>query len=233
MPCLPLSLSLPAMSTSPLRSRRSSSSIIVESPSRRPLPSSCCRAVHCRCAMPSITVKLPLCCPLPHIAFVLSVHHHPPHAIPRHRGVVSPSLAVEELSHRPLPSRSRHTVPLCRGAVTPFIAIEEPSRHPLPSRIRWPCQRAALLLAGVVTIIRHLSCPSQACRLAGCHVSSLLTRPTPICWRLLLWHHILCLLSGWLLRILASHATNSHLPAPLPLIALSPLITPFSGLSSS
>ena len=233
MLCWPLSLPPPAVSTSPLRSRRSSSSIIVESPSRRPLLSSCCRAVHCRCAVLSITVKLPLCRPLPHIAFVLSVHHRPPHPVTCHRGVVVLSLAVEELLHRPLPSRSCCTVPLCRGAVTPFIAIEEPSRRPLPSRIHWPCQRAALTLTGVVTIIHHMSRPSHASRPAGCHVSLLLTWTTPICRRLSLGHRLLCLSSGWLLRILASHTTNSHLLAPLPLIVPSPLIMPLSGLLSS
>ncbi len=38
--------------------------------------------------------------------------------------------------------------------------------------------------------------------------------------------------SGWLSRLLASHAATSHLPAPPPLIAPSPLVTPLSGLSS-
>jgi len=58
----------------------------------------------------------------------------------------------------------------------------------------------------------------------------LIKSPPPICRCLSLWHCLTCLLSIQL-RLLASHATNSHLPAPPPLIAPSPLVTPLSGLS--
>ncbi len=38
--------------------------------------------------------------------------------------------------------------------------------------------------------------------------------------------------SGWLSRLPTPHTNTSHLPAPLPIILLLPLITPLSGLSS-
>ena len=156
----PLLLPPPAVSTSPSHSRHSLLSIILKSPLCRSLPSSCCRrAVHCRIAAPSITVHSPFCCPSPPIAVVLSVHRRHTRAvpchqgaiarrplplrsrctIPRHRGAIAPSLAVEEPSRRPSQSRRRRAIPRRRGAVTPSIAIKEPSRRTSPSRSRRPC----------------------------------------------------------------------------------------------
>ena len=143
----PLLLPPPAVSTSPSRSRRSSLSIVVESPSRRPSPSSCRRAVHRRSATPSITVNSPSRRPSPPIAVVLSVHRRRARAVPRRRGAVArrpsplrsrctvhcrrgaiaPSLAVEELSP---------AVPRRREAVVPSLTVEEPSRRPSLSRSR-------------------------------------------------------------------------------------------------
>ena len=114
MPRWPLLLPLPAVSTSPSRSRRSSSSIVVESPSRRPSPSSCRRAVHRHCATPSITVNSPSRRPSPPIRCALGLS-------PLHLRC-------------PLPSRSHHAVHGRRGAVAPSLAVEEPSRRPLLSR---------------------------------------------------------------------------------------------------
>ena len=102
----------------------SSSSIVVESSSRRPSPSSCRRAVHRRCATPSITVNSPSRRPSPSIA----AHR---------RCALSPS---PPRSRRPLSSRSHRAVPHRRGAVAPSIAVEEPSRRPSPSRSRRPCR---------------------------------------------------------------------------------------------
>ena len=76
-----------------------------------------------------------------------------------------PSLAIEELSHRPLPSpsRSHRAVPSpsrsccavhCRqGAVAPYLAINEPS-------------------AVSTDDSGHLSHPSQASRSNGCCIAS-------------------------------------------------------------
>jgi hypothetical protein len=97
----------------------SSLSIVVVSPTRRPLPLSCPRSVHCRRAPLSITVESSLRRPLP---LPLRLHHP------------SPSNTVKELSCRPLPS-SRHRAVHCPHAtssiatvaiavtVAPFIAI--------------------------------------------------------------------------------------------------------------
>jgi hypothetical protein len=90
------------------------SSIVVESPSCRPSPSSCRRAVHRHCTTPSITVNSPSRRPSPPIRCALGVS--PPH------------------SRCPLPSRSRHAVHCCRGAVAPSLVVEEPSHRPLLSR---------------------------------------------------------------------------------------------------
>ena len=69
----------------------SSSSIVVVSPTRRPSPSSCPRAVHRRRAPLSFTVELSSCRSLPSIAVALEVHRRCARAVPR----------------RPSPSRSR------------------------------------------------------------------------------------------------------------------------------
>ena len=142
----PLLLPPPAVSTSPSRLRRSSSSIVVKSPSRRSSPSSCRRAVHRRSAAPSITVHSPSRCLSPPIAVVLSVHRRRFCAVPcrrgaiarvpcrrgaiarvpHRRGAVAPSLTIEEPSRRPSPSRSRRAVHCRRGAVAPYLIIKEP-----------------------------------------------------------------------------------------------------------
>ena len=108
MPRWRLSLPLPAAPTLPSRLHRSSSPIAVDSPSRRPLMSSCSLAVH-RHPSPSITD-----------------HRHAVH----HRQVtIAPSLSVHHHCDRsPSPS--------CSRCPSPYIAIKEPSRHPSPSRSR-------------------------------------------------------------------------------------------------
>jgi hypothetical protein len=108
MPRWRLSRPLPAAPTSPSRLHRSSSPITVDSPSCRPLMSSCSCAVHCH-PLPSITI-----------------HRHTVH----HRQVaIAPSLSVHHHCNRsPSPSRSR--------CPSPYTTIKEPSRHPLPSRSR-------------------------------------------------------------------------------------------------
>ena len=73
-----------------------------------------------------------------------------------------------------------------------------------------------------------LSCPSQASRPAGCRVASPHAAASHLPAPLITASP----LSGWLSRLLASHATTSHLPAHPPLIAPSPLVTPLSGLLS-
>jgi hypothetical protein len=128
-------------------------------------------------------------------------------AVPRRRGAIAPSIAVaiEEPSRRPSPSRSRRAVPRHRGAVALSIAVaaEEPSRCPSPSRSRCTvhCRRGAV--APYLAIkepsavstddsdFGHSSRPSQASRPDGCRVAS-------------------------------PHAATFHLPAPL--IAASPFV---------
>ena len=142
MPRWPLLLPPPAVLTStlPSRSRGSSSSIIVKSPSHCPSKSSRRRgrAVPRRRAVPSITLNSPSRRPSLPIATVLSVHCRRARAVPCRRGAIAPSIAVEEPLRRPLPSpsRSHHAVPHRRGAVASSIAvaIEEPSRRPSLSR---------------------------------------------------------------------------------------------------
>jgi hypothetical protein len=148
----------------------------LESPLCRPSPSSRrrLRAVPRRRAAPSITLNSPSRRPSLPIAIVLTVHRRRARTVPRRRGAVAPSIAieepwlapsiavtVEEPSRCPLPSpsMSHRVVPRHRGAIVPTIAVEEPSRRTSPSR--------------------------SSC-LAGCHVSSLLTPPPPICRRLCL-----------------------------------------------
>ena len=145
MPRWPLLLLPPAMSTStsPSRSRGSLSFIVVESPSRRPSPSSCRRgrAVPRRRAAPSITLYSPSRRPLPPIAFVLSVH--------RRR-----ARAVEEPSRRPSPSRSRCAVHCRRGAA---CRLTTPATRHAPPR---PLVRMVVvlpLLTPTPSICRRLS----------------------------------------------------------------------------
>ena len=152
MSCWPLPLPPPAVSTSPARSQCSSSSFVVESPSRRPSLSSCCRAVHRHCAAPSITVKSPSCRPSPPIVVVLLVHRRRPlclrrplpsrrcRAISRRRGAIAPSIAVEKPPHCPSLSRSCRTIHCHLGSVTPSLAFKDPSAvsrgHPHNGRSR-------------------------------------------------------------------------------------------------
>jgi len=168
MTCWPLLL--------PSRSHRSSSSIVVKSPLRHSLPSSCCRAVYRHSVAPSITVHLPSRCPSPPIAVVLSVHCQSARAVPCRRGAVV---------HRPSPPRSHRAVP---------HTIEEPSRRPSPSRSRRAvhCRRGAVApyltikeLSAVSTDDSgHSSRPSKPLVIRQVVVLPLLTPPPPICWRL-------------------------------------------------
>ena len=128
MPRWRLSLPLPAAPTSPSRLHRSSSPIAVNLPSRRPLMSSCSCAVHCH-PLPSITIHHHA---VNHrqvaIAPPLSVHHHCDRSpSPLRSCCPSPYIAIKELSHHPLPSRSR------RRRATPSITVKEPSIAVNPS----------------------------------------------------------------------------------------------------
>ena len=146
-----------------------------------------------------------------------------------------PSLAIEELSHRPLPSpsRSHRAIPCCQGAVVPSIAIKEPSRRTLPSTSRRPCQ-----------LMTPATCHTPPRPLVWMVVTlPLLTPPPSIFWCLSLWHCLPCLLSVWLVVAFphfprrhlssagasASHRAVASCHAPLgPLIQLvkvSPLLT--------
>ena len=114
MPRWRLLLSPPAVSTSPLRSRLP----------RRPSSSSHHHAIprHRVAVAPSTAVA-------PHRPSP-SIHHHAVHRRPSplfSRSIAAAlalSLAVEEPSRRPLPSRSRRAVPCRRGAVAPSINVE-------------------------------------------------------------------------------------------------------------
>jgi len=111
MPRWRLSLPPPAAPTSPSRSRRSSSSIAIESPLCRPLPSSCRRVVHHR-----------------QVAITLSIviHHHCTCGLlPLRSRYSSSSIPVKSLSSIPSPS-----------IVVESIAVEWPSRSPLPLSCR-------------------------------------------------------------------------------------------------
>ena len=148
----PLLLPPSAVLTSPLRSRRSSSSIVVKSPSRHSSPSSCCRAVHRRSA----------CRPSPSIRH-RAVHCHLSPLCSLSRSHHALSLAVEEPSCRPSPSRSCRAAPRRRGAIAPSIAIEEPSCRTSPSRSHCPCR--------LTTPATRLA-PQASRRPAGCRVAS-------------------------------------------------------------
>ena len=165
----------------------------------------------------------------------------------RRRVTIVPSLAVK------LPSRSRRPSPLCRAlhhplfaiaahrrpsplcswsiaaALAPSLAVKEPSRRPSPSGSRCAIAveeqsgavgRVDRRLRPLVTPLPGLSsgwlsrCLSS---LSHCGIAFCASHP-----------------SGWLSCLLASHAATSHLPAPPPLIAPSPLVTSLLlGLSSS
>ena len=137
---------------------RSSLPITGDSPSRRPLMSSCSRAVH-RHPSPSITVHC--------------------HAIHQHQVTIAPSLSVHHhCDHSPSPLRSR--------CPSPHIDIKEPSRHPSPSRSHRAvhCHRATPTITVeepyiAVNPFTALKSPSLrsllsiAVELPSCHPSSL------------------------------------------------------------
>ena len=170
----PLLLPPPAVSTSPSRSRRSSSSIIVKSPSPCSSPLSCRRAVNRRSAAPSITVHSPSHRPSPPIAVVLSVHRRRARAVPRRRGAITPSLPFEEpLRHcrrgaigcrrpcRPTTPATRHAPP--RPLVRMVVAL--PLLTPPPSICRRLSLRHRLSCLSSIRLVvtshsvsrRHLS----------------------------------------------------------------------------
>ena len=223
----PLLLPPPAVLTSPSRSRRSSLSIFVKSPSRCSSPSSCRRAIHRRSAASSITVHSPSCCPSLPIAVVLSVHRRRARAVPRRRGAVAPSLTVvEEPSRRPSPSRSRRAVH-CRRA--PYLAIKEPSafscRH-LPSagaRLAPPSLSSGWLLRCLSSRRRLPSagtCSHCGHRLS-CLSSARLVVPSPRFSR----HYLPSAGASASHRAIASFC-HAHLGPLVRLVKASPLLTP-------
>ena len=205
-----LAVELPSWSRRPLSSRRAlhhpqftiAPSIAAHrhcalSPSplrlRHPSPTRSRRAVprHQGAVVPSIAVA------------VKEPSHHPSPsrsrcAIPRRRGAITSSIsvAVKEPLHRPSPSRSHCTVHCCRGVVVPFLTIKEPlavstddSGHssrpsqascPDGCHVASPHAAAFHLPAPLIVALPFLPLVHPA----GCHVSSLLTPPPPICWRL-------------------------------------------------
>ena len=202
IPCWPLPLPPPAVSTSPSRSHCSSSSFVIESPSRRPLLTSCCRAVHRRCTTPFITVKSPLCRPSPPIAVVILVHRRrPPRlrrplpsrrccAISRRRGAIAPSIAVEKPPHCLSLSRSRCTIHCHLGSVMLSLAFKD---HSAVSRGHPHIGRSHRRHPPLVTPLppgrssgRLLRCHSSHRRLpsAGashCGIASRASRPADCC----------------------------------------------------
>jgi hypothetical protein len=151
MPHWPLSLPSPAVPTLPSLSRRSSSSIAIESPSRRPSPSSCRRAVHhCQVAItPSIVVHHRCACGPSLLCSCRSSSSIPVKSLPsipsslsgrcaahQRRVAVASSIAVNEPS---IAVHCRQSVHCCPPvAATPYISVESiavksPSRRLLPS----------------------------------------------------------------------------------------------------
>ena len=160
-------------------------SLADEEPSRHPLPSRSCRAVHCRCrrggaTASSLAVEEPSRRPLQSP----SRSHHAVHCSHR-RGAITPSL----------PLRSHRAVHCRRGAVAPYLAIKEPlavstddSGHSSrPSQAPGWQPRP---LVWMVVVLPLLTPPPSICRCLSlwhrlsCHVSLLLTPPPPICRRL-------------------------------------------------
>ena len=189
-------------------------SLAIEFLLRRPLPSRrpvhhrpvaivLSIAFHCRCALGRPSPSSSRP-PLP------SRSHR---AVPRHREAVTASLAIEELSHRPLPSRSCRAVPRHHGAIG--RVDRPPSQWPESSPTSVTRHTPPGLASGWLS-----RCLSSCCRLPSAGASHCGIAFRAFCP------------SGWLSRFLASHAATSHLSAPPPLIAPSPLVTPLLGLSS-
>jgi hypothetical protein len=103
---------------------------------------------------------------------VLSVHRRRAHAVPRRRGSIAPSLAVEEPLRHPLPSRSR-------------VSTDDSGHSSRPSQAS---RLDGCRVASPHSAAFHLPAPLIAAspfeplvHPAGCHVSLLLTTPPPIC----------------------------------------------------
>ena len=124
-----------------------------------------------------------------------------------HRRALAPSLAVKEPSRHPSSSRSR-----CA------IAVEEPSGAVgrVDRRLRPLVTPLPGLLSGWLSRCLSSLCHLPSAGASHCSIAFRASHP-----------------SGWLSRLLTSHAATSHLPAPPPLIPPLPLVTPLSGLSSS
>ena len=181
MPRWRLLLSPPAVSTSPSRSRLP----------RRPSSSSHHRAVPRRrvAVAPSTAVA-------PHRPSP-SIHHHAVHRRPSplfSRSIAAAlalSLAVEEQSRRPLPSRSRRAVPCRRGAVAPSITVKDRCcvmRRPLLLLLILLRSRPDLLPVGGVAVLPltirvHCSrfpLPSLPCSLPPPSLLPCVPSPPPI-----------------------------------------------------
>jgi hypothetical protein len=151
-------------SPSPSRSRCPSPYIAIKEPSRHPSPSRSRCAVHCRCAVPSITVKEPSIAVNQSTAFkspslrpVLSIAVESPschpsllhHAVHHHQDAIAPSFAVHRrCNHIPSASHSRHP--------SPSIAAKKPSRLPSPSsRHRAVHCRPSLSITVVIAVHHH------------------------------------------------------------------------------
>ena len=114
----------------------------------------------------------------------------------------------------------------------PSLAVEEPSQSPSPSRIR--CAIAVEEPSGAVgRVDRRLRpfvtpLPGLSSGWLSRCLSSLRRLPSAGASHCGIAFRASCP-SGWLSRLLASHAATSHLPAPPPLIAPLPLVTPNWG----
>jgi len=149
---------------------------------------------------------------------------------------LAPSLAVEEPSRRPSPSRSRRAVPCRQGAVVPSIAIKEPSCRTSPSRSHRPCRlmtpatrltHPSLSLSGwlsrCLSSRHHL--PSAGASHCGhrlsCHSSIHLVVPSPRFSR----SHLPFARASASHRAFAS-SCHAHLGPLVRLVKASPVLTP-------
>jgi hypothetical protein len=153
------------------------SSLAVEEPLRRPLPSRSRHVIHCR-----------------REAFVLSlfVEELSPRPLP---------LTIEEPSCCPSPSGHRRP---CQGAALTLVGAVTNIRHSSrPTQASCPagllrCLSSRHRLSSVGT--SHCRITYRASRPAGCRVSSLLTPPPPICRCLRLSSRrrlLVCCTPGW------------------------------------